>query len=104
MSFSITSHAFSKRTVLLNYTGRPGVAYSGSGFSNFVRQDIWYRASAATRSFTLNSRVSTVFDVTSSRASRIAEVCLWILVDMVRTSMNLFLSGCFLSKIHSVPQ
>ena len=103
MSFSITSHAFSKRTALLNYTGRPGVAYSGSGFSNFVRQDIWYRASAATRSFTLNSRVSTVY-VTSSRASRIAEICLWVLVDMVRTSMNLFLSGCFLSKIDSVTQ
>ena len=81
-----------KRTVLLNDTRGPGVAYSGSGFSNFVQQDIWYRASAATRSFTINSRVSTVFNVTSSRASHIAKVCLRILVDMVRTSMNLFLS------------
>ena len=66
--------------------------------------DIWHRASAVTRSFTLNSRVSTVFDVTSSRASHIPKVCLWIFVDMVRTSMNLFLSGWFLSKMHSVPQ
>ena len=76
MSFSITSNGFSKRAVLLNDTGRPGVAYSGNGLSNFVRQDIWYRASTATRSFTLNRRVSIVFDVTSSRASYIAKICL----------------------------
>ena len=85
--------------------GRPLDEYFLGGFSKVDRQDLWYLASAATKSETLNSRLSMAFALSSvSHDLHNASIFTYIIVSFVPTSIQSDRPGCFSSSSQGLSQ